>query len=273
MISVHGSKLRVAKPGHSSQVAVGPTDAVFTCDFFEVVADVDFTGGAHETGAGYRLGYTQLQWIETNRATYSGLAKTDGWSEVKRDRPPARLAQACRDVMLSNDPFSYPAGSKPLNGYTPHHFLNVDLAGVSGFPKSVQVSHADSPSDRYPLQRLNVRTGKSNFLDWVQMEFHFCTVLMVKRQDGSYHQLKHFYWNVHWNANFVATAAFGGIGATVRFVPSAHKNVMNFGPFIEGAVSDVRFAALVSAPSVTTCNVVANAEVTNQIVTEGLRVR
>lgn len=46
---------------------------------------------------------------------------------------------------------------------------------------------------------------------------------------------------------------------------------MSFGPFIEGEVIDARFAPLITAGYVTTCNTVANQEVANQIVIEGVR--
>lgn len=271
MVSVQASRLRAVKPGTKSYVAVSGTQAIFTCDFFEIVAEVDLQGGATETGAGYRLGFTQLQWIETNRATYNSLTRGDGWSEVKRDRPPARAAQACRDVASSTDPFTYPTGSQPLQGYAPQNLLNVDLATVSGFPKTVKVSHADSPSDSWPIHRINSHTGKPNYLEWAQLEFHFCTVLLVRRPDGTFHQVKHFYWNVHWNVNFIIVPVAGSSGATVSPLPSSGKNVMNFGPFIEGAATDARFGSLITAAYVTTCNTVANQEISNQIVTEGVR--
>ena len=270
MVVVTGSRLRFVKPGTKSYVAVNGSQAVFTCDFFEAVAEVDLQGGPSETGAGYRLGYTQLQWIETNRATYSGLTKADGWSEVKRDRPPARPAQACRDVALSTDPFTYPPGSQPLQGYAPQNLLNIDLATVTTLPTTIKVSHADSPSDSWPTRRMNTKTNKPNFLDWAQLEFHFCSVLLIRRKDGTFHQLKCFYWNVHWNVNFTIAPTAGATGATVSPVASSRKNVMNFGPIIEGAVTDHRFAALVSAANVSTCNTVANQEVARQIVTEGV---
>ncbi|QYE33258.1 hypothetical protein KZX46_00090 (plasmid) [Polymorphobacter sp. PAMC 29334] len=189
---------------------------------------------------------------------------------MKRDRPPARPAQACRDVASSTDPFTYPPRSQPLQGYSPQNLLNIDFATVSGLPKTVKVSHADSPADTWPIRRVNSKTNKPNYLDWAQLEFHFCTVLLVRRQDGTFHQLKCFYWNVHWNVNFTAVPSAGGAGATVSPVASKGKNVMNFGPIIEGAVTDHRFAALITAANVTTCNTIANQEIAQQIVTEGV---
>ena len=273
MLRVRSSRLTTVKPGLRSYVRASPLaapqpGATFTCDFFEIDAIIDMDGSPGDSGAGYRAGFTQLQWIETNRAYYRGKMDADGSVNVERDRPPARPAQACRDVATPTDPFTYPPGAQALQGFMPTHPLNIDLAIIPSFPAVITLSHADSPSDFYPLLRTNSLTGRPNYLQWAQLEFHFCTVLMVRRQDGTLHQLDHFYWNVHWTDNFDLAVGAGGLVTGVTPRTAGARNVMNFGQFIAGGSVDPRFAPLVTAPNVTTCNTVANQETIAQVVKE-----
>lgn len=242
--------------------------ATFTCDFFEIDAAINIDGAPGDSGAGYRAGFTQLQWIETNRAYYRGKMDADGSLEVGRDRPPARPAQACRDVATPTDPFTYPPGTQALQGFMPSQLLNIDLGTIPSFPAVVTLAHADSPSDFYPLLRANSLTGQPNYLQWAQLEFHFCTVLMVRRLDGTLHQLDHFYWNVHWTNHFDLVLGAGGLVTGVDPRSAGARNVMNFGRFIAGASVDPRFASLVTAANVTTCNTVANQETLAQVIKE-----
>ena len=94
-------------------------------------------------------------------------------------------------------------------------------------------------------------------------------MLLLQRSDGSLHQLQHFYWNVHWNANFIASSTDGSIPGAIRAVPDAGKNLYHFGPFIEGEVMDSRFAALINQAISPTCNTVAGFENIKMIVKEG----
>jgi len=274
MFHVRESHLRfVVRPTTTAVTIVPPGGAgalaMFISPFFEVEGQVSFAQPPAKA-AGCRLGFTQLQWIETNRATFRGIGRGDGWSMLKRDRAPARPAQACRDVAFANDVFSYPPGAQGLVGYMPRHKLDLDLGTMVPLPTALFVSHADAPRDIFPTFRRNGRTGKLNYLDWAQLEFHFCTVMLLRRNDGTLHQLKHFYWNVHWNANFTASPGQGSAPATVRPLPSAGRNIYNFGRVIDGAVTDSRFAALIGQAVTPTCNTVAGTASANQIVTEGV---
>ena len=79
MFHVVNSRLRFLKRPTATQVTVTPaglmSEARFASPFFEVEATVHFAGTTPSGVAGYRLGFTQLQWIETNRAAYKGLKK------------------------------------------------------------------------------------------------------------------------------------------------------------------------------------------------------
>ena len=139
MLRVRSSRLTTVKPGLRSYVRASPLaapqpGATFTCDFFEIDAIIDMDGSPGDSGAGYRAGFTQLQWIETNRAYYRGKMDADGSVDVERDRPPARPAQACRDVATPTDPFTYPPGAQALQGFMPTHPLNIDLATIPVLP-------------------------------------------------------------------------------------------------------------------------------------------
>lgn len=64
-----------------------------------ITGQCKITGGSGDKPTGWTLGFIQLQWIETNWAYYQGEKNTGGSCLVRRDRPPARPAQGCRDTM------------------------------------------------------------------------------------------------------------------------------------------------------------------------------
>ena len=121
------------------------------------------------------------------------------------------------------------------------------------------MSHADAPTDHFEVQRFNHLTGKVNYLHWAQLEFHFCTVLILRRHDGSFHQLRHFHWNVHWNSDFSIAAHTGGM-VQVILASTGVSNTVTLGHFIDGAVTGGPFAGIITQPVVMTCNDVAKHE-------------
>jgi hypothetical protein len=49
---------------------------------------------------------------------------------------------------------------------------------------------------------LNSLTNEPNYLREGQVELLFCTALALREPGGRFHLLKHFFWNVLWQATF-----------------------------------------------------------------------
>jgi hypothetical protein len=208
------------------------------------------TGNSGDDPAGWTLGLIQLQWIETNWGYYQGQKDVDGSCFVQRGRPPARPTQGCRDtaevgaILFDNNP---------------GHDRTVVKAGTP-FPIDMTALFSDGPNDSYPLKRLNTRTNKINFLREVQLEFHFCTILALMNPDpalkilamldleNAFTYLKHVFWNVHWQAQFLPTD-FSNLAAawTITRTGGALGNSVNVSPTYDGAPTDPRFTGIAAA--------------------------
>ncbi|MBV9289540.1 MAG: hypothetical protein JO288_17285 [Hyphomicrobiales bacterium] len=208
------------------------------------------TGDPSDNPAGWTLGLIQLQWIETNWGYYQGQKDTDGSVFLQRGRPPARPAQGCRDTF---------AVGGVLFDNKPGQDRTVAKAGAP-FPVEMTALFSDSPFDFYPLIRPNTRTGKTNFLREVQLEFHFCTILALMDPnpalqvlalvdlEKAFRYLKHVFWNVHWQAKFLPTN-FANVAApwTITRTGGALGNSVNVSPTFDGRPTDARFAGIGSA--------------------------
>lgn len=220
----------------------------FDADAFEVEAAVDLRGDTK----GARLGWTQLQVTDINRALYKGATPDAGHVTVFRDRSTKAMARLCRDVSFANDVFTCPPGTRDGLGYTPQRPLNLDLTPVRA-PATVRVSHADKPGDGWFIEWDNERTKRPNYLAWVLIEMQFCAVLLLRQPGGRLDQLKHFYWSLKWEARFEPALA-GGKVTGVRQVGGDANNRATFQPFIDGPVTDSRLAEMIAARSGQTCN-------------------
>jgi hypothetical protein len=224
---------------------------IFDADPFEIEASVTLRGASADT-AGPRLGWTQLQTLDVNRAAYRGQTSAAGRVEVFRDRSTKAMGNLCRDVSFASDVFTCPAGTRRGLGYTPRHAMNIDL-GKERIPGTVLVSHADKPGDAYFTQYDNERTRQPNYLTWVMIEMQFCVVLLLKHRDGRLQQLKHFNWGLKLEDRFEPVLQ-GKTVASVRRIGTGVNNRVTFKPFIDGPVTDGNIAALIAAPTGMTCN-------------------
>lgn len=198
--------------------------------------------------AGWILGLIQLQWIETNWGYYRGQTNADGSCFLQRARPPARPAQGCRDTLSDGAIF---VDSSPDLDRT------VAAAGAP-FPIRLTASFSDAPNDFYPLTRSNSLTGRVNFLHEVQLEFHFCTVLSLRNPAGAFQHLKHFLWNVHWQARFKPTN-FANLAAPWKITPTggALGNTANVSGIADGGPTERKFTTIITAVGAPNCNRVA----------------
>ena len=207
------------------------------------------TGAAGDDAAGWTLGIIQFQWVETNWAYYRGTTNTEGSSFLQRARPPARPCQACRDTMVP--------GAILVDGSR----SGLDRAVVpkgSSLPVRLSARLSDDPLEYFDLSRTNSRTGRVNYLREAQLEFHFCSTLTLVSPDRVYRHLRHFSWNVHWQATFepVDRAHLAGPW-NIEPSPARRANSAHVGSVVQGAPADHRFRAIMTSPSAPNCNAVA----------------
>lgn len=222
----------------------------FTSTALRAAGRCQITGAPGDNPTNWTLGLIQLQWIETNWGYYRGQANHDGSCLLQRARPPARPTQGCRDTIAVGGIF---VDNNPGRDRT------VAAAGRP-FPIAMTAEFSDAPDDSFPLTRLNSRTGRVNFLQEAQLEFHFCTVLSLRSPAAAFQHLSHFYWNVHWQARFRPTD-FANLAAPWTITPSGDPaaNSANVGRVINGTPTDHRFVGLITAPATPNCNATAAA--------------
>ncbi|WP_031497312.1 hypothetical protein [Bryobacter aggregatus] len=239
------------RPGVGVPV-VNATSVNFPGRIIECTGKVQISGLPTDARAGWFVGWIQAQWIETNWGYFRGQTNGDGSAFHQRARPPARPAQACRDTV------------GPVNDI--FYSMSADLrkpVGAGPFPQTISVVFRDTPSETYPISVTNSLTGKPNFLREVQLEFHFCTIFLVRDPAGKFHQLKHLYWNMHWQYRFSPTAA-GSLTATA--IPGGVS--ANVSRVFTGPSTDHRFANVLTSPQANSCNQVAAQASTNPNVRE-----
>ncbi|HEX4229268.1 MAG TPA: hypothetical protein VHZ07_11410 [Bryobacteraceae bacterium] len=153
-------------------------------------------GSPGDSTVGWKVGFIQAQWVETNWCSYRGQSNNDGSIFIQRGRAPARTQRACRDCDDSSPIASVFYSVNPQHGETA-----VGVAG-SHFPLVLRVHHSDEPSDACPLTLQNILTGKTNYLREAQFEFLFCTLLSAQEPSGSFRHLIGVYWNTRWQYTF-----------------------------------------------------------------------
>ena len=225
--------------------------ARFACTPMHCEGVVQFNDSGADDRRQWRVGWVQAQWIETTWGNYRGQKVGDGSIFLQRARPPARPRQACRDT-------SGPVADIFTDPGDPREFSPIPAGPM---PISVSVESNDPPGESYLLILQNSKAGnKPNFLQEVQVEFHFCTVLTVRDDSLNFHHQAHFYWNVHWqyrfhpqvfpsptDAQWIATPVAKGIGAH-------HSHA------IAGTPQDARFANVLTSAQVSSCVDIATAE-------------
>lgn len=219
-----------------------PFLAGFQCTPISMGGEAKLTGSTSEIEA-CKLGFIQMQFVETFWCYYRGRANTDGSMLIQRGLPPARSQQVCRDC---------------FDKYTSSIFYNMDLNGQPQppikNPHLISCTIEDQPSASAFLGQQNSMTGAANWLHEAQLERHFCAVLTLLTPDGKYHHLASRYWNVRWQAIFAPKdfdAPFSK-GWNVRPVKGGMGSGVS--KTILGPPGDHRFAKLLTTPGVPICN-------------------
>lgn len=234
-----GTKPEVKKPFKSSSIMEFNSEKAI-----EATGKCQLTGLSSDNAAGWTLGFIQVQHVETNWAYYRGAINADGAAFVHRSSKEARGAEICRDAKSKGDIWFQNKAGKDLA-----------VAATGTFPISLEAVFYDGPFETYDLYRKNTKTTKFNYLREVQLEFHFCTVLSLKSPGGTYQHLKHFLWNMHWQARFdVANPETSSPTFTVVPVSGKSANCANVSPIADGGpVDHKRLEALLSS-SAPNCN-------------------
>lgn len=175
---------------------------------------VKLLGTRGESCAGWALGFFQLQFVEVNQARYRGTTNTDGSMLVRRDRPPSRPQQLCRDTTAPGGFWYYPPGAG--SGVNSMMALGAGSTIPANGEQYLAVEFYDSPSENYPHTQANTlfAPARVNFIHSATLGFAFCTLLTLQDPGGNFHFLKHFYWNCRWSVHFRAVGGVISISRT-----------------------------------------------------------
>jgi|GEM_PF-5064190 len=92
--------------GPSCDVTVRGNTAYLTTREIKATGSVKLTGLPGDDCGDWKLGFCQLQFIETNRARYRGVRPVEGSTLVTRDRD-TRPTKLCRDTLTPGAFFYY----------------------------------------------------------------------------------------------------------------------------------------------------------------------
>lgn len=213
---------------------------------------VQFSGSRGDLPAGWQIGWIQAQWVETNWAEYRGQFDHDGSIFLQRGRPPARPTGACRDTSLA-------VGTIFTDPSDPREFAQLS---AGPYPVTMSVQTNDSPGETYNQIETNSVTGKPNYLHLVQLEFHFCTVLVVRDPTARFLQQAHFLWNIHWQDRFDPTAFPSPTDAQWKVTAVPGGNSSHASAAFQGGTTDPRFASVLTTPQSFSCVDLAGASAT-----------
>lgn len=244
------AQIRVTQHPSAPAPTFSATEIQFRSHGLIAQGSVQLRGSAGDSAAGWRAGFIQAQWIETNWVYYRGQQNSHGSIFFQRARPPARASQACRDC-LNTAPLNDMFYGELTNGF----HLQLEAAAGAPFPITLQPNHRDFPNESINLVERNATTHQDNYLREAQLEFFFCTVLTVREPGGRFHLLKSIYWNVRWQV----TVNHTNTGGTLRF--TAHLNPQGTGSGISGVIdgepNDRRFTGVLTSRQTKNCNAIA----------------
>jgi hypothetical protein len=173
--------------------------AWFLSHTIRATGTVRLTGEAGDNAAGWELGFLQVRWVRTTWAHYKanwtdGAAIHGGSMLLQAGKPPAMTSQTCRDTVDDGGDIWY---AQDLN----------DNGNGGPFDQVLTATFEDTPQTVFPVVLPNSKTKQQNFLREVQVELLFCTALALREPGlhGRVHILKHFFWNVRWQATFQPT--------------------------------------------------------------------
>jgi hypothetical protein len=171
----------------------------FVSERIRATGTVRLDGAPGDNASNWELGFLQVRYVRTTWLHYKAdwtdpAALKHGSMLLQVARPPAMPRQQCRDVW-GRGPANQIWYSPPRNG-----------KGTAGaFPQTLTATFLDQPWSTFPTVISNSLTNQPNFLREGQLELLFCTALALREPGGRFHLLKHFFWNVLWQATFQPT--------------------------------------------------------------------
>ena len=202
-IDARNVTLTVTVPGTKPTVTPDPGPPIgfdFKSPTIDAYASMRLTGAAREGVANWTLGFIQLKYIGTNHARYRGATVRHGSALVTNSNQ-----IVCRDTDIGSVEVWY--DSLKAGGTTGPAGTNK-LAAATVLPATkfldVRAHLFDQPSRWWPSVHTNtlVPGRPDNFLHYAVGELLFCTMLVAQEPGGTFHLLKHFYWNVIWEHTF-----------------------------------------------------------------------
>ncbi len=231
------------KPGVKSPETY-KSDMEFNSVAIEATAECQLTGNEGDNATGWTLGFIQVQFLETNWGYYRGAVNADGSAYVNRGSSKLRGTSHCRDTKTKGEVWFQNLAGKDLA-----------LATSGKLPMTLKVQLMDGPHETYPLYHMNSLTKKHNYLREVQLEFHFCTVLALMNPLMEYKFLKHFYWNMHWQATFQPSSFTDSSPSwTVTLNSNKLANSGNCSQIADGGPIDPKITAILTSGSAANCN-------------------
>lgn len=223
------------------------SDMEFNSVAIEATGECQLTGNEGDNPAGWTLGFIQVQFLETNWGYYRGAVNADGSAFVNRGSSTLRGATHCRDTKSKGEVWFQNLAGKDLT-----------LSTTGKLPMTMKVQLMDGPHETYPLYHMNSVTKKHNYLQEVQLEFHFCTVLALMNPAREYKFLKHFLWNMHWQATF-KPSSFTDSSPSWTVTPNSSKlaNSGNCSQIADGGPVDPKIVAILTSATAANCNELA----------------
>jgi hypothetical protein len=226
--------LRVSGGGVPTVVVEGGAAGRIACACPGIAAggSVVLAGSAGESLAGWALGYIQLKFIATDYARYRGQTVAEGSVRVTRSNQ-----ILCRDTDESSPELWYDPIAGGMHGARGTRVLPAGTVIPPSGEFVVSSGFADAPRRFFEARIRNAATGVDNFAHHVDIALHFCTMLTAREPGGRYHVLKHFYWNVRWEAHFQRAA-----GGNLQLRTPAEHLALNIQHHVHSGVpNDPRF--------------------------------
>lgn len=256
MVSISSSMLKL-----TAQPRVAPFERVNTDEVrlrvtgsLEAIGTVTFAGAPRTSAHGWSIGFLQAQISETNVAIYRGVDEASG--SVIEDRAPAGMRVVpCFDAYATGTPFIETAQTewyKPAGAAAALPFMASPPPNPSGKDVAVSIAFHDSPSAVYLTLRKNTVTGQPNFLNELNVEFGFITVLAARDPAGVFQYLRGFAWSVRWHQKVVIS------GRQLTSLSVAGGDRFTLGSIFEGRPTNADALRTFEGPRTTTCNMLGD---------------
>lgn len=169
----------------------------FTTPQIRAVGNIVLTGTPGESLFRWTLGYVQLKFIGTDYCRYRGATVRQGSVLVTKNNQ-----ILCRDTDEATPEVWYDPIVWGIHSGRGTRILGSPLIMPASGEFPIEAIFEDAPGRFHEGQTVNPNTHQTNFLHQSDIALHFCTILVAQDPAGTMIPLKHFYWNVRWEAHF-----------------------------------------------------------------------